>query len=282
MRRQYEYGLRAKAGESLSLEEMKARVPSIFAEQPFRASDRYVPISSTNIMSSLIREGFQPVEARQGRTRDPDRRNFTSHMVRFRKDSDLARKMVGDVFFEVIMRNAYDGTAAYDFSAGLYRLICSNGMAVDEGLIASVHVRHVGNEERITKEVIDGAYEVVRQAPIALAAPRLWSGIELSRDDRMELAEQARVARFGDGHGRVDTPITADQLLIARRPADQGNDLWRTFNVLQENTVRGGLSARGRTRRFTTREVHGIDQDMNLNRTLWRQAAEMAKVKEAA
>ena len=71
---------------------------------------------------------------------------------------------------------------------------------------------------------------------------------------------------------------------IARRNADNGNDLWRTFNRVQENVIRGGLhgwgrDANNRTRRVTTREVRGIDQDVRLNRAMWMLTEKMAELK---
>jgi hypothetical protein len=64
------------------------------------------------------------------------------------------------------------------------------------------------------------------------------------------------------------------QLLAPRRTQDVGTDLWSTFNVIQENVVRGGLdasgpNANGQYRRHTTRAINGIDQDLKLNKALW-------------
>ena len=60
------------------------------------------------------------------------------------------------------------------------------------------------------------------------------------------------------------------QLLRARRSEDRSSDLWTTFNRVQENTIKGGLSGRNKQgRRTTTRAVNGIDQDVKLNRALW-------------
>jgi Domain of unknown function (DUF932) len=238
-------------------------------------------------MRTLMDEGFELTEARQGRTRDEGRRGFARHMLRFRKTGDVAERRIGDVSFEVLLRGSHDGSSSWDFMAGLFRLICLNGMVASEGTVASVHVKHVGDRKRILDNVVEGAFQVVNQSDKVLEAPRKWSGIELSQDERLALAESARVVRFGDSEGHVDTPIQARQLLIPRRPADQGNDLWKTFNVLQENAVRGGLSAMGRDahnrpHRVTSREVRGIDQDVKLNRALWLLAENMAQLKQAA
>jgi hypothetical protein len=100
-------------------------------------------------------------------------------------------------------------------------------------------------------------------------------------------AEAAHVLRFADAEGHVDTPIKADQLLIPRRQEDTAPNLWNVFNVVQENAIRGGLTAMGRDtnnrpRRTTTRGVNGIDQNVKLNRALFTLATKMAELKQAA
>ena len=109
----------------------------------------------------------------------------------------------------------------------------------------------------------------------------------LGRDKQMAMAEAAHVIRFGDAEGAVETPIKADQLLVRRRVADDGADLWRTANRIQENAIRGGLSAWGRdannrSRRVTTREVKGIDADVKINRALRLLSERMAAIKAAS
>lgn len=280
--------LRARVGESLSLDEMRSRLPAIFAEGAHHSrSDRYVYIPTHDVLSSLIKEGFDPVEARVSRSRE-DKRGHAKHMVRLRqRGGEVKARAVGDTHFEVVMRNAHDGTAAYDFMAGLFRLVCLNGMVVSDGDVASAHVRHSGNREKQLGQVIDAVYSVVEEAPKVLEAPRLWSTIELSRDEQHAMADAARVIRFGDKDGKVDSPIQASQLINPRRYEDRKTDLWTTFNVIQENVIRGGLSAyarneRGRSQRISTREVRGIDGDIKLNKALWQLGAKMAELKLAS
>ena len=276
--------LRARSGESLTESQMRQIAPSLFAPAPHESrSERYVYIPSTEIMAGLDRAGFQPVEVRQARSRDISRREHTKHMIRF-TSRQLAERRVGDVSAEVTMVNAHDGSAGWHIMGGLFRLVCLNGMVCPEGVVQSYSVRHSGNSEKIISQVVEAANAVVENSHRALEAPRRWSGLELSRDEQMALAESARVARFGDSDGNVSSPITAQQMLIPRRPADQGRDLWRTFNVLQENAIRGGLTGttrdeRGRMKRSTTREVRSIDTDVKLNRALWMLAEKMAELK---
>ena len=75
-------------------------------------------------------------------------------------------------------------------------------------------------------------------------------------------------------------PVAADAPLTRQRLEDLGSDLWTTFNVLQENLVRGGLAGRSsNNRRVTTRPIVGIDSNLALNRGLWELAEAMLRQK---
>ena len=134
--------------------------------------------------------------------------------------------------------------------------------------------------------VIDASFEVLTESRRALEAAGNWATITLTQDERMAFGEAARLVRFGDAEGQTDTAIRADQMVQPRRHDDRSSDLWTTFNVAQENVIRGGLTAlgrdaNGRRRRTTTRVVNGIDQDVKLNKALWLLAERMASLKGA-
>jgi hypothetical protein len=220
------------------------------------------------------------VQASQSRSRDPGRLDFTKHMIRLRHASQTrgGSRAIGDVFPEVVLVNANDGSSSYVMSAGLFRLVCLNGMTVSEKEFQTVRVTHWGD---VQGKVIEGSFTVLEESTKALEHAEAWSAIDLSPPEQHALAESARVLRFGDSDGNVTTPITADQLLRANRQADVGPSLWNTFNRLQENVIKGGVSAldrnsTGRPRRVTSRAVNGIDQDQRLNRALWLLAETMA------
>ena len=60
----------------------------------------------------------------------------------------------------------------------------------------------------------------------------------------------------------------------------QGDSLWLSFPLLQENSLVGGLQGRSaQGRRIRTRTVGSIDRGVALNRALWVLAEEMKKLK---
>jgi hypothetical protein len=273
----------ATASRALSMDDMRKLAPSIFAmDKHDSRSDRYTYIPTVSVLEGLMREGFNPVAVRQSSARDVERKEFTKHMIRLRRDGDAFRG-VGDTLPEIVLVNSHDGTSSYHLDAGLFRLVCLNGMVVADATFASVRVPHKGD---VVDKVIEGAHSVIAESVKALEAPREWSQIRLGTDERHALADAAHVLRFGDAEGNVTTPIKPAQLLEPRRYGDRENDLWTTFNVVQENVIRGGVRGFGRDanmrrRRVTTRPVNGIDQDVKLNKALWILAERMATLKAA-
>ena len=82
--------LRAKPTESLGLEEMHNRIPAIFAEEAHTSrSNRYVFVSTKQMVEKLVSCDFVPVEARVSRPRDDERKAYTKHAIRFRHKGDL-------------------------------------------------------------------------------------------------------------------------------------------------------------------------------------------------
>ena len=90
--------------------------------------------------------------------------------------------------------------------------------------------------------------------------------------------------RFGD---LEKAPVRPEMLLTARRTEDAQNDTWTTLNVLQENCVRGGQRDRFKRkadgqRMPKSREVKGIDGNVQLNKALWHLAEQMKLIKASA
>jgi hypothetical protein len=229
----------------------------------------------------MRKEGFVPVKAVQGRSRIEGKAEYTKHMLRFRREEDEGIKELGDSFPEVVLLNAHDGTSSYRLMAGVFRMVCLNGMVVREENHGSIRVPHKGD---VVGMVIDGSYEVLDHSRRSIGVAKEWSDIRLSDEEQRIMARAAHAVRFEDAHGKVETAIRPEQLLEPRRKDDNGNDLWKTFNRVQENAIRGGLSATwtdsdGRRRVTTTREVRSIDNDVRLNRALWRLTEEMAALK---
>jgi len=274
----------------LTLEEIRHAAPSAFATEAHESrSSRYTYIPTSQVIAGLMREGFQPFKASQSHTRVPGKADFTKHMIRFRHMSSMDTLRVGDTVPEVVLINSHDGTSSYQLLEGLFRLVCSNGLIVPDGIVQSLKVYHKGN---IVDEVVEGSFQIIQQSQVVLDRVKEFQQLQLTAGERTAFAETAREYRFADNEGKVATPISATQLLAPRRAEDVGDDLWRVGNRVQEHVIKGGLrgtkvvtnpdNGRHISRRITTRPVTGIDQDVRLNRAIFALMERMAQLKTAA
>lgn len=160
--------------------------------------------------------------------------------------------------------------------AGTFRFVCCNGMVCGDTL-NDIRVPHKGN---IVDNVIEGAFRVVEDFELINGQVDAMKLLTLNAAEQQVFAHSALALKYDLGAG--DAPITEQQILEPKRREDVGNDLWRTFNRVQERMLHGGVHGRtANGRHVTTRAVTGIDSDIKLNRALWILAEQMKKLKAA-
>lgn len=231
--------LRPNGVTPLSGEDIRKLAPSAFAAEAHESrSARYAYIPTAEVIRGMREGGFLPMSAGQARTRDAGRVGHAKHMLRFRHAG--ARAEVGGTFPEIVLLNSHDGTSAYRVMSGVFRLVCLNGMIVADRYGAEVRVPHKGD---VVRQVVEGSHAVLDDARRALDAAKAWRGVTLTRDEQRAFGEAARLLRFGGAEGNTTAPFTPEQMLAPRRADDAGDDLWRVFNRVQENAIRGGLTA---------------------------------------
>jgi len=269
----------------LTEDQMRWIAPSIFATTASPSkSERFRPIATVDVLRELDKEGFSPYGVRQIRSRTEDGMDFTKHLIRLRRVENQPQYRVGDTVCEVLLRNANDGTSSYELMAGLFRIACMNSLVSRISTLKSVKVRHMGNLQVVASKVIEGTYSVIEQAQVALEAPSKWSSVFMSISEKNRLAKKAADLIFPEPsieelEVQKDWPVKNEpfdfrKLLVAKRRSDLGHDLWTTFNIVQENVLRGGAKYHtyddhGKLRNHSTREVKSIDRSIKLNQALW-------------
>lgn len=256
-----------RSNTPITVDALRQKVPSIFAQAPKAGvSEKYTFIPTTSVLDLLQKEGWFPVAAGQGKAKNPDGKDFMKHVVRFRRDdSAKALKEVGDSIPELVLTNSHNASSSYRLMMGLFRLVCTNGLTVSSGDIADYRIRHTGFK---TEDVLAASAQMISHIPTLAAKVEGMRTLKLNDDERLAFATQALGLRWDAGKA----PIEASHLLMSRRGADNGHDLWTTLNVVQENIIRGGITGRshGRTRRhYTTRAVNSPATDISLNRGIW-------------
>ena len=268
-----------RGDQPLSEGQMRAAAPSIFAEGKHASrSERYTYIPTIDVLRGLRKEGFEPFMVAQGASRVEGKAEFTKHMIRMRHVRDSSGQVqTRPEANEIILINSHDGASSYQMLAGMFRFVCCNGLVVGE-VVDDIRIPHKGN---IRDDVIEGAFRVLEDFETVDASTDGMKALTLQPEEQRAFATAALALRYGErGEGEPPAPVTADQLIEARRPEDFGASLWTTFQRVQENAMKGGQPGRGaKGRRLHTRPVASIDRSVSLNRALWVLAEEMRKLK---
>lgn len=258
--------------------------PSVFATAPHHeVSEQYGFMPTITVIDALRDEGWMPVDATSKNPRDPNNRELTTHLLRFRRLDDEIT--VGDSVVELVLKNSHDRSSAFVLHAGIFRMACANGMVIADSTFNKLSVRHGKN---IVGEIIEGAYDVIKDVPAICKSVETMQEIDLSPAERNVFARTAYNFTNGERDEKLITgeSTITNQMLTPRRRSDTGTDLWTTFNTIQESIIRGGITtrkvgAKGRIRRNTSRPVKAIDKNIKLNKALWEMAEQMKELKVA-
>ena len=171
--------------------------------------------------------------------------SFSPHFVRF-ANPDYRIKGNGEdySFPEVVMKNRYDGLGAVEFMAGIFRLVCSNGMVISTESFGQMKLNHRGYSfEEMRKLVGDRVVSIEEQVEVMNA----MKDTNLMKEQQRELAMKGLMIRGqvskseqASFRKKVDV-LTLDEILNPNRDEDKGTDLWNTFNVVQEKMIEGGF-----------------------------------------
>lgn len=274
---------------TLTRDELIKAVPAVTALAPhYSRSERYGHATTLDVVDAMLANGYQIASAYAATVRKVDRVGYQRHMVRMRQPvTDL--RQIGDALPEVSIVNSHDGTSSFQVSAGLLRIVCLNGLMVGTAW-QDYRIAHRSN---IVPKVIDAAFTVVSQFNNIGERVGHMQRLQLTSAQQSEFAERAHALRYGTDDEDDDATTATnpaeprparilpspDMFLRPRRWDDTGNDLWTTYNRVQENVIRGGIVSVGRMgrrwARRTSRAVKTIDGSVKINRGLWDIAESM-------
>jgi len=256
----------------LNNESLYKLAPSIFANSPsFKVSKKYTFIPTIDVVEIFRDNNYYPVEAKENFVRVSNYQGYQKHLIRFRHISDFLTQK--EEAIEIILTNSHNRTSSFVIQAGIFRFICANGLVVANNLFEKISIRHIGFKELAVKKSIE---KIVANTNKINLKVNLYKQIELNLDEQLSLARAAKNIRF-----KPYQEVKIENLLISHRKEDNENDLWRIFNRIQENTIRGGV--RGKNiithRNFTSKSIKSIDNLLTINEKLFNLTDKFAEIK---
>jgi hypothetical protein len=265
--------LNLKETEFKTLEEIQKIAPSIFtANGSEKTSARYAHVSTSRVIEDLAKLGWGVVDVKEVKARKNV--GYQKHLVVLR-NQDITIESKGDVVFpQILISNSHDGKNAFTFRAGLFRLVCENGLVVSDQDFEKLSIRHYGYTFEELQKTINA---IVEKLPHTVESMNRLKQRQLTEPETTKFAERAIAARFGNDAEFIKVDLS--KLLEPTRPEDAGNDLWSVFNVIQEKLIHGMFDYTYGTESIAAkmrkaRKVKNFNQDMVINTKLYDLAME--------
>lgn len=252
----------------LTRDQIAKSAPAVYAGSAAPSvSERYRFVDTGMIIDRMMAEGFMPIRARQNfkRVESVESRAFGRHEIVFRHADQLDRPMaVGQSIPEIRLINSHDRSATYELTAGLFRLVCSNGLTIsDPRSQMYMKGRHTG--EDAIGNIIEGTYQIVKEFPQIADQIDQWSSLKLDAGQMHDFGRAAALLRWDD-----PSESLIEGLLVPRRREDGSEDLWTIMNRIQENVIRGGVEYQTMAgRNAKTMPVANLVTDAEFNGRLW-------------
>jgi len=243
---------------------IKSTAPSVFATSPSpKMTGKYTFVPTEEVIEFFDREGWQVSSVKQ-----TGKGIHSLHEIKFR-NGELPK--VGDTLVEAIVRNSHNGTAAFSMGAGLFRLVCSNGLTVPTAVAEKFTMRHNTFQLDDVKQLADS---FSKKLPMIEQSVGRMISRELSTDEKIDFVRESAKIRFSAEKTLNDLEILG--LLTPNRKEDEGDDLWKVFNVVQEKMVRGGVQVSNQRGKISKmRKIDNIIAQNTINTKLWTLAEEM-------
>ena len=244
----------------LSIETLKRVTPSVFATSPSpKMSQKYTFVPTIEIVENFDREGWKVYSAKQVGSGQ-----YAQHELRLRNGG---LPNVGDSLIEAVIRNSHNGLSAFSVSSGLHRLVCSNGLTVPTSVADSISVKHMKFDMGMVREITD---QFAERLPVIQRSVGKMETTFLEEERLVDFVNKSALIRWEKG----SLPkINVEDFLRPERDGDVGNSVWKTFNIIQEKFVRGGLKYQSKKGRFTSmKELKNFQNINKINTNLWELA----------
>lgn len=242
----------------ITLDSLRNIAPAAFSTAPAEyVSPDYHFVSTLELVEFLISQHWVPFQAYQQKSRDGSSVDVTKHKIVFRpRDVELGDTLaLGGMIPTVQIINSHNWASRTIIDAGMFRLLCLNGLAQIAAMFFGASARHDSAIQSI-EELLRGFQATMTGF---LDTARRWADIQLDELQKMQFAMEVAKVRF-----KEPTEDHARTLLIPHRSGDALPSLWHVYNTVQENAINGGAKF-GNMRR-SMRKLTNIDLTQKVNK----------------
>ena len=265
---------KVKNHESLEDNEIKHLCPVAFKSEmttqeiaDLGLSNHYSFVPTMNVVRDLQTMGWDCVDAKQVKARKKSTNGYQKHMLTFEHPKYKVEGV--EEYPQLLLTNSHDGGNAFQLSAGIFRLVCSNGLVIKTEDYGTQRLIHKGYSFEAVQEMVEGFIATIDETMTRITAMKRT---QLDKDQMTEFAKQAALLRFTSksyNEDNIDKVVYIDELLEATRKEDDGNAVWEVFNRVQERLVGGNYHYKGtKDKPRKARPIKNFKQNFEVNKKL--------------
>ncbi len=278
---------KVKNHQALNDDEIKLLCPVAFKDKMTKAeinklglSRHYSFVPTMNVVNDLRALGYEVVDAKQVKARKKSTNGYQKHMLTFEHPK---YKVEGrEEYPQILLTNSHDGGNAFTLSAGIFRLVCSNGLVIKTEDYGSARLVHKGYSFEAVQKLVKQFEETVAEVLNKITEMKK---VQLTKDQQIEFAKKAALLRFkakSYNEDNIADVVSIDDLLNVERKEDAGNGLYEVFNRVQESLVQGKYlyASNGKvndesTKTRKARPIKNFKQSIDVNKKLSELAFEL-------
>ena len=265
---------KVKAHQALTDSDIETICPVAFKEKMTKAeiknlglSKHYSFVPTSRVINDLRTMGWNPVDAVQVKARKQSTNGYQKHMITFENDS---YKTEGTTEYpQLLLTNSHDGGNAFTLSAGIFRLVCENGLVIKSEDYGTSRLVHKGYSFDSIQKLVNDFVATIDETLTRITAMK---EVELTKNQQMEFAKLAALLRFTEksyNEDNIADVVDLDDLLSHERKEDAGDGLWEVYNRVQESIVQGKFHYKGGNKKTRkARPIKNFKQSINVNKKL--------------
>jgi len=289
---------KVKNHQALNDDEIKLLCPVAFKDKMTKAeinklglSNHYSFVPTMNVVNDLRALGYEVVDAKQVKARKKSTNGYQKHMITFEhpkykldqvKEVEISdgktetQVTKAEEYPQILLTNSHDGGNAFTLSAGIFRLVCSNGLVIKTEDYGSARLVHKGYSFEAVQELVKQFEETVDEVLTRITAMKK---VQLTKEQQIEFAKQAALLRFKSksyNEDNIEKVVNIDDLLNVDRKEDAGNGLYEVFNRVQESLINGKYTYLGtKDKPRKARPIKNFKQNIEVNSKLSKLAFEL-------
>ena len=254
-------------------------------------SKHYSFVPTMNVVNDLRELGYEVTDATQVKARKKSTNGYQKHMITFEhpkykldqvneveiSDGKTETQVTkAEEYPQILLTNSHDGGNAFTLSAGIFRLVCSNGLVIKTEDYGSARLVHKGYSFEAVQKLVKEFEETVSEVLNKITEMKK---VQLTKDQQIEFAKQAALLRFKSksyNEDNIEKVVNIDDILNVERKEDAGNGLYEVFNRVQESLINGKYTYLGtKDKPRKARPIKNFKQNIEVNKKLSELAFEL-------